>query len=369
MYTKFMSVTLKQIADELNISQATVTNAMNGKPNVGEPMRLKIQETAMRMGYDKYANRGAQVLAAKRHGRRIENGVIALIYHVQEASAWQSIPFYRTLLDGVEDALGKRRVDLYIALQRDGALPRIVREQRVDGLIFLSGIEKVNHELKELAMPVATLGTLNPGTYSILPDGNRGTYQATKHLLDLGHRRIAYLGKVGGGAAQMRCEGYVSALTEHGIEVDHSLIQLWTRDPSVAVDDKSAMARSQVEMGMLLQRHRTKSARQPSFTAVVCQNDILAMASVLQAQAEGLKVPDDLSVVGFDDVSLQYNFEPSLTSVAYPRFEMGQRAVEWICEEVKSLIQGGNRVGEWQQPEGLECFPTTLSIRESTCAV
>jgi LacI family transcriptional regulator len=126
-----MSVTLQQIADELDVSRTTVANALNGKARVGESMRLKIQETARQMGYDKYANREAQILIARRHGHRVENGVIALIYQPVQDATWYSVPFYRSLVDGVEHEMDKRGMDLYTIRQRGKNLPRIVREGKV----------------------------------------------------------------------------------------------------------------------------------------------------------------------------------------------------------------------------------------------
>jgi DNA-binding LacI/PurR family transcriptional regulator len=366
-----MSVTLKQIADELNISQTTVAKALKGKPRIGEPLRLKVQETAARMGYDQHANRGAQQLAAKRHGRRVENGAIAVVQRVGADYAWHSVPYFRSLLDGVEHGAGVHGVDLYIVLQRGSELPRVVRERRVDGLIFLSNTNHVREEIRELNLPVATLGTCNPETFSLLPDGEAGLNQATKYLIELGHKQIAYIGGRNGIAAE-RYKGYERALVEHGLALDENLIQLVDRSliepagKNVTWESNPMEIEGWAAMELLLKRNRSTSSSKPAFTAIVCQNDLIAIGVVRSCEAAGLRVPGDLSVIGFDDVTAEYGFRPHLTSVAYPSFDIGRRAVQWLCLEVKSIMESEQVGKEWKQVEEVEYFPTTISIRDST---
>jgi len=367
-----MSVTLKQIADELNVSQATVTNALNGKPNVSEALRLVIRETALHMGYDKNANRAAQLLIARRHGNPVQHNAIALILQVSRKSPHYS-PFYRVLMDGAEDEARKRGFDLYLTHQRDKTLPHIVKERRVDGLIFFDNTKWVREELRTLALPVVTLGAWNPQTYNILPDGEGGTYEATKYLIERGHARIAYVGG-SGFIPEKRRQGYRRALAEHGLPFDESLMQYSDRSHMEHAVDKSAGScvgnnmelYGRAAMRLLLERNRTRCGSQPDFTAVLCQNDVIAIGVVRQAEKEGLAVPDDLSVIGFDDVTPQYNFQPLLTSVAPPYFAMGQHAVAWLCQEAKLRLNKGTEDAGWQQSEAIEYFPTTLAVRDST---
>src|SRR5690349_4332908 len=130
-----MGVTLKQIAAELNVSQPLVTYALNGKPGVSPQMRQAIIETAERLGYNKYSNREARMLAARRHGRRVATGMIALIFpRYGDApwagdTPWTAVPYFRAMVDGVEYEAGLRGLDLVIAPYRhQDSLPRIVLE-------------------------------------------------------------------------------------------------------------------------------------------------------------------------------------------------------------------------------------------------
>jgi DNA-binding LacI/PurR family transcriptional regulator len=361
-----MSVTLKQIASELNISHTTVTNALNGKSRVSEEMRRKVQETAERMGYDSSANRAAQTMIAKRYGRRVEQGTIALSFQMKSPdSAWHFTPFYRSLSEGVERELVRRGIDLHIILQRESTLPRIIREQRVDGVIALGNIWKVQEQLRDLRIPVVTLGSHTEHTYAILPDGEGGMYQATKYLIDIGHRDIAYLTMGSSLIPNGRIHGHRRALQENGLDDDGALIGVISPNQpgqSMPIEDRVAST-----LQTMLGKQGRCSSGKPRFTALVCQNDVMAMMAVREAMAVGLRVPEDLSVVGFDDVSQQYNFHPLLTSVAYPAYEMGRRAVECICEEVQLLLNP-DTASAWQPKEGIEYFPTTLSIHNSTQA-
>jgi DNA-binding LacI/PurR family transcriptional regulator len=365
-----MSVTLKHIAEELNVSHATVANALNGKSCVKPATRLRVQETALRLGYDKNANRAAQALIAKRLGRRIANGAIALIQNAEGEFPWQSIPFYRTLLDGVEREARQLGVDLYVVMQHGSELPRAVKEHRVDGVIFMSGAQLFKDELRGLNLPFLTLGTYNPGMFSILPDGEDGFYQATEYLISLGHRHIAYVGGKSTLAVK-RLDGYKRALVKHGLVVSENLIQYTDRklvkrtDHTITQEHNLMELEGRAAMESLLERRRASSSK-TRFTAVLCANDIIAIGAVRCAQAAGLRVPEDVSVVGFDDVSVQYSFQPLLTSVAFPGFDMGRRALEWLSNEVHSLLSEQIGSSVWEPQEKIEYFPTTISVREST---
>jgi LacI family transcriptional regulator len=377
-----MAVTLKQIANELNVSHVTVANALNGKAEVSEAMRLRVQETALRLGYNKNANHAAKAMIARRYGRRVENGAIALIHNIRDRYPWHSIPYYRSLLDGVGHEAGLNGVDLYIVLQHSGQLPRAVKERRVDGAIFLGSARMEQDELRELGLPAASLGSYSAGMFSVLPDGEHGFYQATKYLIELGHRNIAYIGGKSNLALE-RLKGYKRALVEHGLPINESLIQYTDKTLRQTVTDTSTQASNPMELegrgaiASLLQRTtplKGKPSRGPgklrhAMTAVVCQNDIFAIGAVRGAESLGLKVPDDLSVIGFDDVSLDYSFQPALTSVSYPSFDMGRRAMQWINQEVKALIANQGEGVSWESEEKIEYFPTTIAVRDSTRSI
>jgi len=367
-----MSVTLKQIAAELNVSQPLVTYALNGKPGVSPQMRQAIIETAERLGYHKYSNREARMMAARRHGRNAATGMIALIFPRFGDMPWISVPYYRAMVDGVELEAGSRGLDLIIAPYRyEESLPRIVLERGVDGVIFLSPPSNIE-ALQALDMPAVSLGCSHPAVQSFLPDDATGIRLAVEHLIELGHRRIAYMGAdLAVSSARVRQQAYRDTLEKHGIAVNESLI-----------GDARRAGRAEGKTGLeelLTKTSKAGDKTKPAFTAVACHNDLIAMGVVEQAQASGLEVPTDLSVVGFDDVTIDYHFQPAITSVAFGRFEMGRGAVRTLCAEVKAQQASdangnvgtdsrhgatSNAGGSFHQPTRI--FEVELIVRDST---
>jgi LacI family transcriptional regulator len=170
-------------------------------------------------------------------------------------------------------------------------------------------------------------------------DNLRGGRLATGHLLDLGHRRIAMLtGRPDLQSAQLREEGYRQAMAAAGVPVDEKLVAVGAYDPEIAVD---------AALELLTGPDRP--------TAVFAANDLSAIATIEAATRLGLRVPDDLSVVGFDNVPESALCVPPLTTVDQPIRKMGQRAVELLV----SLIRG-------EQPDSFHVtLETNLIVRQS----
>lgn len=359
-----MPVTLKQIAEEVGVSQPLVTYALRNKPGVNKETRQKILDAAQRLGYQG-ANPEAQRLIARRYGRHHATGIIALLYDRRQEAALMSTPFYRALMEGVEYETGQRELELLITPMRDEKLPRLAQEGRVDGLIFASIPVRAVDEARELNLPAVTLSTHAPPFYSLLPDDEGGTYQATKYLIDNGHHRIAYIGMAQPSwqlpyhvQSEARAMGYKRALAEHGIPFDANYF--FQGFNCVETHGMKGLEH-------LLSQTKWRHGQRPEFTAVVCHNDVMAMGAVRKAQELGLSVPGDLSVVGFDDISTLYNFQPALTSVSFSRFDMGRRAVEWVCSEFNRMTDTPK--SEWRISIGTETFATQLMVRDSTCPV
>lgn len=357
-----MSVTLKQIAEEVGVSQPLVTYALNGRPGVSDTMRLKIQETAERMGYSRASNIEAQYLIARRHGKRPLSGVIALIYPlVDNLPCFLTVPFYRDMIAGLELEVRTRNLDLLITPTCGERIPRIIRDRRVDGVMFLSDMSELSPHFLDLDLPMISLCTRNETTYNLVPDDENGGYDAAKHLLKLGHRKIAFSGTAS-FQGNARLAGYKRALAEYGVGLDENLI--WMPPLSFCREEDGG-----ISMKALLDRSGKRPGLKPGFTAIICQNDLIGMGAARVAQEEGLQTPKDMSIVGFDDVSVQHNFQPALTSVSYPRYDIGRYGVDWLCGEIAALAKSGGPVTGYQTQYGVKTFPTTLVVRESTCAV
>ncbi len=327
-------VTQKQIAQRIGVTQQLVALALQNNPNVAETTRIKILAVAEEMGYDRNANRPARALAAARHGTRVTNDIIALIFEAMPNIAPVAMPYFMPLVDGIEIEAGERQLDLFLVRSKATGLPWLIREGLVDGVILL-GSHSTVAQISEIGIPVLTLGSHLPETKGITPDDAGGTAITTRHLLELGHRRIAYLGpQLDWPSARARLEGYRRALSEAGFESQLEETRLANVSET---DGKSGMER-------LLERGE--------FTALVCHNDSIAMGAIRAAQARGLDVPGDLSITGFDDTSAASGFVPAVTSVGFSGVAMGRAAVKMLLD--------ANAKGQHLE------FPVELRVHQSS---
>ena len=314
-----MSVTLKQIARHVGVSQPLVTYALNGKPGVSEVMRQKILDAATEMGYSPHANRAAKVLIARRHGTKVRTGVLALLLPPMGhgGNSVQENPFFLPYFCGVEIEAARRDYNLFVCAMRGGELPSLIDSGGVDGVLGV-GVPSAFSLLKERGIPALALGFQERGIPSLVPDDAGGIHQAVAHLAHLGHRHIAYLGFSGEAfiTARARLQAFHEAMLQSGLKVDEKLIAA----DSVVMEEKAA---ADLLDGLL--------KRSKSFTAIVCYNDIYAMGAVKRLQELGRKVPDDIAVVGFDGYATQIGFSPLLTSVNFDRQKMAEHAVGILC--------------------------------------
>ncbi|HEX8550027.1 MAG TPA: LacI family DNA-binding transcriptional regulator [Abditibacteriaceae bacterium] len=329
-------VTQKQIAERVGVTQQLVALALKDSPNVAEATREKILAVAQELGYSSRANRPARAMAAARHGTRVRNDILAVVFEAMPNAPTMATPYFMPLVDGIEIEAGERQIDLFLVRKSPAGLPWLITEGWVDGVILL-GSHSSAGQLGELNLPVMTLGSHLPGTSGITPQDEQGTQSATQHLIELGHRRIAYLGPhLDWASAQPRLDGYLSALRAAGISVETDLIEMTLEEP-LEPYGRDGMAR-------LLERG--------DFTALVCHNDPIAMGAIRLAQENGISVPEELSVTGFDDISVAADFSPAITSVSFSSLEMGRAAVRMVLDDPFQVRH--------------EQFPIELHLREST---
>jgi LacI family transcriptional regulator len=359
-----MSVTQKQIADRLNISPSLVGKALNGHPEVAEKTRLRVETVAREMGYNVNANSAARALIAKRHGLKIRKGIMAVTFASLELASPRQTPFFAPIIGGLEAEAAERGIELYFCMLRQNELPVLVREKEVDGVILVGGVATcppVVSQIEQLGIPALTVHWRCNGARSVEPDDRDGGRQATRHLLEQGHRRIGYIGvekyknsffpdpqavgHVSRLASLQRRQGYLDAMSEYGIEVPPEWIEdtLPLRTLSEAYCPGCGNCASCSGWSALAARN--KSSHQKSagadgypFTALVCHNDSVAMGTVIQARKHGFAVPGDISVIGFDQLSAEFKFVPELTSVNFSRYEMGRRAIRLMSEAVNETL-------------------------------
>lgn len=339
-----MSVGQKDIARILGVDRSTVAHALRGDPRVADSTRLKVEEAAREMGYSVHSNREARSLIARRYGRKRQTGILAVLmlgrFHGEPL---RSVPFFMPLLDGIEIEAGERDLDLYFSSWHHERLPHLIAERGVDGVICMPSTFDIP-TVQSLGLPVVTVMNPEPGTLALAPDDAHGTGLATRHLIELGHTRIAFLGMPQDTIShRLRLQAYRDAMSE--LDASPQWIEI-VPGPTRETGAK----------GM------TQLMKRASFTGLVCYNDLLATGAIDAAREAGLDVPRQLSVVGFDDVGEHYSFEPRVSSIRFDRFAMGRRAVQLICD----AQQLEDKTQAALQSE-IELSPVELIVHDSTC--
>lgn len=306
-------VTIRDVAARAGVSVATVSKVINERYGVSAATLAKVRAVIEELGYE--ASLVAQSL------RNHRTNVIGILVADLE-------PFSTELLKGAADAIRGSGFELvvYSAGGRTGDPVGWEKRylSRLSGTL-VDGAVLVTPTVSLEAVPGTPVVAVDPHTGpSHLPtidsDNLRGAQLATEHLLDLGHRRIAFLsGRPDLESASLRKAGYLRALEAAGVPADENLIRIGAYDPEI-----SAASAHDLLTG----------PDRP--TAVFAANDISAIATVGAARELGLSVPDDLSVVGFDNVPESALCRPPLTTVDQPIREMGHRAISMLI----ALING-----------------------------
>lgn len=320
-------VTLKDVAREAGVSAHSVSAVLNGKAKryrISQATCDRILEMAQQMGYDPEDNRSARQMAARKHGTKILNNVIA-VCTVPGPSPLHEQPFESLILSGIESMADEHDLDVLQCRLRPSRLPRLIEKGEVDGVIMLSGRVEHLNVIRQLGAPVVAIGSSYPFMHSVSARHHWGMYLATSHLTQLGHRCLAYIGH------DINLSSDESTLADAALQRLAGFRDVMSEVPGTVEYVASMLRESYPEDGAQTFRKLWKQA-QGTLTGVVCYNDTLAMGVVEAAKEMGLDVPGDLSVVGFDNVSQRYGFEPHITSVHFDQYVMGSRSVEIVLK-------------------------------------
>lgn len=316
------------IAYRAGVSQSTVSRALSNSPLVSEETRRKVQAIAAELNYK--VDKNARNLRSQR------TRTIALLLCEDPGDSLIN-PFFLSMLANITRASAARGYDLLVSFQQssDDWHADYEDANRADGIIFLgygdyvAYVEKLTH-LSEMKANFITWGPVLPGQpgVSIGCDNFNSAYKATRHLLDLGRRRIAFLGGVSEHCPEFRKrhEGYMKALRDAGIEYD----------PTWQVDAETSEAAGYEAAQTLL-------GRKVAFDAVFGASDLIAIGAMNALEEKGLTIPADVSVVGFDDVPMASYTHPPLTTVQQDTRLAGQLLVDHLLkmvdgEPVKSML-------------------------------
>ena len=305
--------TIYDVCAKAGVSMATVSRVINGNDNVRKSTRQKVLKAMDSLNYK--PNVIAQSLASK-----VSNSVGVLVSEL-------SGPVFGQMMSGIEEELRKAGKHVFIAsghsdLEREKEGIEILISRNCDALIM--HVEAVSDdyliELSKTSIPFVLLNRNVPSLDNncITLNNNYGGYLATKLLLDLGHTEIAYIsGPLWKTDAQDRLTGHKRALKEHGVKYNKAL--------NYEGNFKRQGGFSGLEY-FLNSKH--------SFTGLVCGNDEMAAGSMVKARDEKLRIPDDLSIVGFDDINFARYLHPKLTTIRYPVNEMGHMASKMVLKNV-----------------------------------
>jgi DNA-binding LacI/PurR family transcriptional regulator len=327
---------IKDVAREAGVSTATVSHVINNSRYVTEGTREKVLSAIEKCNY--YPNAHARSLASGR-----SNMLGVLVSDIAN-------PFFPELVKSIEAAAFERGYDLillntnYDAERTSGYIKRLI-QRKVAGVALMTS-EMDAALIDELARCHVSVVFLDSGSAgecmsNLLVNYESGIDEAVGHLVSLGHRRIAYIGGPGRlRSAIKRLEAFQSGIARH-------LPDDAFRSPVYEGDFR-------LEGGRRAAREMLSAADLP--TAVIVANDMMALGVMQECRAKGVRIPLDLSIIGFDDIAFAELTDPPLSTVCLPRTELGRRAVEALM----MTIEGTNR-------QGLELhIQTHLVIRGST---
>ena len=326
------NVTISDIARKAEVSASTVSRVLSGTTKVSEAKREAVLNAVADLNYQ--PNVFARGLAS---GRSMTIGVLTQNF---------GSPFYDAIIQGVIQGLSKTE---YFPIFADGqwqpdieleAIEAMLRRQ-IDGLIVLGGFLAAEKIVQLTGgIPLVSVDRRVSGFQGncVCIDNVEASFLATRHLIELGHRRIAHIcGRFDHPDAQDRQQGYLKALEAAGIEPA----------PELIIEGNFRRQSGVLAVEMLL-------SNRSSFTAILAANDQMAYGARLALFRRGIRVPEDLSLVGFDDEPAAAFMIPPLTTVRQPALEMGREAARIVLARLK---------GESTSPADLKAH---LMVREST---
>jgi LacI family transcriptional regulator len=328
-------VTIDDVAREANVSLATVSRVVNGKDNVSPETRERVVQALARTGY--VVNRQARGLAGGRYQ------VVGLLVPDLDTS------YVGEIIRGIDDALVPVSYDLMLHTThrrktRESVFATSLTRGMTDGLLLIlpSNPGAYLDSLRRRGFPFVLIdhGGVEESGPSVGATNHQGAYDATAYLARLGHRRIAFItGNLELGCAVERLAGYRAALDELGLPEDPALVR-----------------EGDFHEPLGYERARELMALPEPPTAIFAANDVSAFGALDAIRDAGKRVPDDVSVIGFDDIPDAAATRPPLTTIRQPLREMGRLATRMLLEFIENPNRPAERVD----------LPTELVIR-ATC--
>jgi LacI family transcriptional regulator len=292
-------VTIAQVAAEAGVSAMTVSNVVNERPGASESTRQRVLEVAKRLGYTSPA----------RNGKRGRTGVIGVL--TLDLTGQYSLEIVRGIAEEIADDERELFLNASLDAVRERERISLFAGGLVDGLLLIAPVlaPETEQAIQAGDLPVVVIDPrrLDLDLPRVTVDNYDGVRAGTQHLIELGHRRIAYIrGEDDHESTDTRHRGYTDALRLAGMQPDPALV---------------ASSNFNRQGGVHAATHLLTTQRP---TAIVAGADLVALGALDAARALGLSVPGDLSIVGFDDLPQAAHSAPPLTTVRQPLHEMGR---------------------------------------------
>lgn len=330
------TATMKDVAAKANVSTATVSRALMNPEKVSQFTRHRVEQAAIEVGYFLHA--------PGRNSKRNESRtILVLVPDICDS-------FFSDIIRGVEEVAAAKGYLVLIgdcAHQKEQTFINLIVTKQIDGIVLLGSrppfdaSKEEQHNLPPMVMANEFAPELELPTVHI--DNLTAAFHAVNHLHELGHRRIACIaGPEGMSLCHYRQQGYIQALRRSGLIVD----------PHYIVRGNFTYEAGDRALKQLL------SLSSPP-TAIFCHSDITALGAMSQAKRLGLRIPQDLSIMGFDNISSSEFCDPPLTTMAQPRYNIGKEAMQLLLDQLQGrIVSCGSRL--------LDC---ELIVRGSTAKI
>jgi len=310
-------ITLKMVAERAEVSVNTASRAINNKPDINEETKKKVLKVAQELGYIR--NAAAVALRTKK------TGTIGVVI------ADNRNPFYAEVLNGIEEAAREKNYHIILAntqrdYQKEEEAINLLLAKRVDGLL-ITPVQDRDDDIKNLIdanIPFIIVGRdfENIEVDAVYNDEIKGGFLATEYLIKKGYKRIALIdGFLYKSPAKGRLEGHKRALNKYRISLDDSLISVG----DINIEDGYERTKQMLEKNL-------------NFTAIFVYNDMMAFGAMQAIKEKGLRIPEDIGLVGYDDIPFSSLISPSLTTIRLKKQELGAESVKLLLSRIN-----GNR--------------------------
>lgn len=320
-----MAITIKDIARQTGVSHSTVSRALRGSKLISDVTALRIRQAAVKLGY--------QPSAAARSLKTNRSQVLGVVV------SSLADPFFSEIVQGVEDIAQESGYRLFVAAsdrdpRRERKIVQAMMEHRVDGVIICSTSfsSEQGRLLSEYGLPIVVVNNqaAEDYRYSIYHDDIDGSRQVTRYLIELGHQHIANLGNSSSGrTTQDRLTGFHLEMDAAGLQVPDEYIH---SEPG-----------GEPEHGLAASYHFLSLHCRP--TALVCFNDMMAIGVLQGLQQAGVRVPQDVSVTGFDNIVFSAYTQPPLTTFDQPKCFIGAEAARLVLGLLQPSADGSIQPG------------------------